>query len=415
MSRKKGMLLGVIATAGFILLIIIIMQNGFTSSPTIAQKDSETEAVHNIEETDSLKEKTDETTEDDEKDKPSSKEKLEIDDKENSESTETAKNSAAEEKTEPVTFSTKYVAVSSLNIRKGPGVNHTVIGTVVINEEIEAADQATDGGWVQIKTDTLTGFVNSKYIDDEKIVGQEVIASTQPESNKSNSNAGEKEEENQIKPAKDEKKETEPSPPAGEQNDAQKLKSIGGNNQLILVTANGYSTSSARIQTFERTTEGNWKQLMDVSGFIGKNGFADNKVEGDGKSPVGKFTIGHAFGRAGNPGTKLSYKAITADDVWVDDSNSTHYNSWQSKSATNGQWSSAENMDIPLYTHGFVINYNTARTPGKGSAIFFHIANGHTLGCTGTAKSNVISIIKWLDPAKNPIIIQTPTNGLGNY
>ncbi|MYL61400.1 hypothetical protein GLW20_28240, partial [Virgibacillus halodenitrificans] len=76
---------------------------------------------------------------------------------------------------------------------------------------------------------------------------------------------------------------------------------------------------------------------------------------------------------------------------------------------------SAENMDIALYTYGFVINYNTARTPGKGSAIFFHVANGHTLGCTGVSQSHMVSILKWINPAKNPVIIQTPESKLSNY
>ncbi len=75
----------------------------------------------------------------------------------------------------------------------------------------------------------------------------------------------------------------------------------------------------------------------------------------------------------------------------------------------------AENMKIGAYANGFVINYNTQRTPGKGSAIFFHIGNSYTLGCTATSEANVVKIMKWLDPAKNPVIIQTPTQNISNY
>ncbi|GAB3803079.1 hypothetical protein GCM10028868_29630 [Virgibacillus kimchii] len=155
--------------------------------------------------------------------------------------------------------------------------------------------------------------------------------------------------------------------------------------------------------------------MMNVSGFIGMNGFADNKVEGDGKSPTGKYTIGTAFGQHGNPGTKLNYRGITDDDVWVDDPDSPLYNTWQSREETSDQWNSAEDMKIDLYRHGFVINYNTQQEPGKGSAIFFHIANGHTLGCTGVSEGNMVSILQWLDPAENPVIIQTPVSEMGRY
>lgn len=197
---------------------------------------------------------------------------------------------------------------------------------------------------------------------------------------------------------------------------ADTLKTVSSNSQLILVTSNGYGTSQATIQTFERDGQGQWRAVHHVSGYIGKYGFAQVMSEGGMKSPRGKYSIGTAFGRSGNPGTKLPFRAITPDDVWVDDSNSPLYNTWQKASQNNGRWNSAEKMDIPQYTYGFVINYNTdARTPGKGSAIFFHVSSGYTAGCTGTSQGNVVSILKWLDPAKNPVIIQSPTGELGSY
>lgn len=191
------------------------------------------------------------------------------------------------------------------------------------------------------------------------------------------------------------------------------LKSIGSNNQVILVTASGYGTSVARIRTFERVN-GKFSELLDVSGYIGKYGFAEVMAESGMKSPRGKFSIGTAFGRFGNPGTRISFRDITDNDYWVDDSNSLLYNTWQ-VGPVNGRWSSAEKMNIAPYNYGFVINYNTERIPGKGSAIFFHVSSGYTAGCTGTSQENVIQILKWLDPSKNPVIIQCPEDELGNY
>ncbi|WP_067727200.1 L,D-transpeptidase family protein [Oceanobacillus damuensis] len=425
MNRKKGILLGglaIIFTA--FILSVVILQGNFQNTPTDAQKDSEHRHNEFAEETGQNEQ---EINNKQKEWNPSLKKKPEEVKDGNPENkgktvTESKAESTVEEKSEYLSFSTKYVTVSSLNVRNGPGVDYDVAGIVKINEEVQAADSTVDG-WIQIKAGKLSGYVNDKYLDDEKTAVQyeaastssieskqtdEIIADTYEKENKKSE---ETPENNQEEKTETVTAETGAIPT----NDVDKLKSIDGNNQLILVTADGYNTSSARVRTFERNTEGNWQQLLDVSGFIGKNGFADNKVEGDGKTPTGKYTIGHAFGRAGNPGTKLSYRAITPDDVWVDDSNSSLYNSWQSKSETSDKWASAENMDIPLYTNGFVINYNMSRTPGKGSAIFFHIASGHTLGCVGVSEPNVLSILKWLDPAKNPVIIQTPASGLGNY
>jgi glucan-binding YG repeat protein len=196
---------------------------------------------------------------------------------------------------------------------------------------------------------------------------------------------------------------------------ADQFTTIDDNNQLILVTTSGYSTNVAKIRTFEKV-DSKWYEKQNISGFIGKEGFATIMKEGAKKSPRGKFSIGTAFGRYQNPGTKLPYRQITSDDVWVDDPASSLYNTWQKQSENNSRWTSAEKMNIPAYNYGFVINYNTVeRIPGAGSAIFFHVASSYTLGCTGTVQNNVLSILKWVDPSKLPVIIQTPESEFGNY
>ncbi|MGG1679159.1 cell wall-binding protein [Neobacillus sp. NRS-1170] len=196
---------------------------------------------------------------------------------------------------------------------------------------------------------------------------------------------------------------------------ADQFTTISDNKQLILVTTTGYNTVKAKIRTFEKI-DNKWYEKLTIDGYIGKEGFATVMSEGAKKSPRGKYTIGTAFGRYQNPGTKLPYRQITPDDVWVDDSTSSLYNTWQKASENQGRWSSAEKMDVSAYNYGFVINYNTAeRIPGAGSAIFFHVASSYTLGCTGTAQANVLSILKWLDPVKRPIIIQSPESELNQY
>jgi L,D-peptidoglycan transpeptidase YkuD (ErfK/YbiS/YcfS/YnhG family) len=193
------------------------------------------------------------------------------------------------------------------------------------------------------------------------------------------------------------------------------FKTVGNAEQVILVTTDGYNTYQAKIETYEKKN-GRWIKQLSVSGAIGKNGFAKSKKEGDMKSPRGKYTISLSFGRYQNPGTKLRYRKITEKDVWVDDSKSIYYNTWQQKPAK-GRWQSAEEMDVAPYDYGFVIDYNTKRIPNKGSAIFFHVIgqSGYTAGCTAASKEDVVNIVKWLDPNKHPIIIQSPKNELEKY
>ena len=59
----------------------------------------------------------------------------------------------------------------------------------------------------------------------------------------------------------------------------------------------------------------------------------------------------------------------------------------------------------PAYDHGAVIAYNSARTPGLGSAIFLHVsAGGATAGCVSLPAGQLVEILRWLDPARSPRI-----------
>jgi L,D-peptidoglycan transpeptidase YkuD (ErfK/YbiS/YcfS/YnhG family) len=242
----------------------------------------------------------------------------------------------------------------------------------------------------QKKIDEQNKIQAQKKLEEQNKLKQQQVTKTQTSSSKST---------NQISPP------IAPKPASKLLID--KINGKGNARQAIVVTTNGFGRVSSTITTFEKTNE-KWIQVASFSGNIGKNGFVYNKVEGDGHSPIGIFTLGTAFGKYSNPSTKMNYRKSTANDFWVDDSNSPLYNTWQ-KGPVSGRWTSAENMYISAYNYGFVINYNTSkRIPGKGSAIFFHVGSGKTAGCTSTSQNNVISILKWLNPSKAPIIIEGP-------
>ncbi|MCL2352580.1 MAG: S-layer homology domain-containing protein [Firmicutes bacterium] len=182
-----------------------------------------------------------------------------------------------------------------------------------------------------------------------------------------------------------------------------------GTEQLVAVTAAGYGVSAGRAHLYEIGKNGVWQNMRNFGCFIGQDGFSDEKLlEGRRNTPVGLFAVGTAFGAADNPGTKLAYRKIAKDDVWVDDPKSALYNTWQKRGDNNGRWSSAENMDVAAYSLGFVIGYNSERTPYAGSAYFFHIYGKPTYGCVGAAREDVLETLLWLDAGKKPMILMCP-------
>lgn len=181
--------------------------------------------------------------------------------------------------------------------------------------------------------------------------------------------------------------------------------------QLIAATGKKLDSTKVTIRVFEKR-KGEWRRaLTTMQGVIGKNGFAKNKKEGDGKSPIGMFSLGTAFGSQAKPAKlKIAYKKVTKYDFWIDDVTSPDYNKWKTYNGNpSKKWKSFERMNHELYQYGAVINYNTKPiVKGKGSAIFLHIwrsEQGTTAGCVATSEKNVLTLLRWIDPTKNTHMI----------
>ncbi|MBV8161855.1 MAG: L,D-transpeptidase family protein [Acidimicrobiia bacterium] len=188
-----------------------------------------------------------------------------------------------------------------------------------------------------------------------------------------------------------------------------RLHGIGNAQQVISVTSSSWSSASATLQAFENDG-GGWRTVVGPTpAFVGVNGFAADKQEGDGRTPAGVYGFQFMFGTAPSPGVRYTYRQTGPSDVWVDDPSSSLYNTWQEEPA-NGQWAHAEQLDQPgPYHEAAVIAYNTARVPGKGSAIFLHVSMGHgTAGCVAVAEPVLLTILRWLDPARQPVIAMGP-------
>ena len=164
--------------------------------------------------------------------------------------------------------------------------------------------------------------------------------------------------------------------------------------QVVLVDSSG---SSAAVRACRRTGSGYTTDLGPYYGHVGRNGVTASKREGDMSTPAGVFPLRGGFGVYGNPGLGVgSWLRVDAADVWVDDRSSCLYNTHQ-RTPAGGRWASAEDLyNQPAYNYAQIVGYNEARTPGLGSAIFFHVDKGAgTAGCVSLPTQSLLAVLRW--------------------
>ena len=162
--------------------------------------------------------------------------------------------------------------------------------------------------------------------------------------------------------------------------------------------------------------------------WIGKNGAIEieAKHEGDGKTPLGLFDLGVAFGTH-NLNIDYPYIKIQDNDYWVDDSASPYYNQLVRvgedippfnypyiTSLKSKNFNSAEHLKgyEKQYEYAVFIEFNSHQTsngtiePSKGSAIFLHCHGdaGYTSGCIAISKEDMEYIMNYLNRNGKPKI-----------
>ncbi len=186
------------------------------------------------------------------------------------------------------------------------------------------------------------------------------------------------------------------------------LANIGSAQQVIVVAASAYGTSTATLTAYQRDANG-WTQMFGPwAAFVGRNGVAPigAKREGDGRTPSGVFGFDFMFGVDADPGVRYPYRHIGGTNiVWDDDPTSPNYNEWIDTNIAAAGVDPEPMDDVPSYLYGAVIAYNDARTPGLGSAIFLHVSHGSpTAGCVALPIDELLDVLRWLDPARSPRI-----------
>jgi L,D-peptidoglycan transpeptidase YkuD (ErfK/YbiS/YcfS/YnhG family) len=188
------------------------------------------------------------------------------------------------------------------------------------------------------------------------------------------------------------------------------LTQVGTAGQAVVVNAERYGATTATLTAYERDGAGGWRRAFGPwPARVGSRGLAPpgEKREGDGRTPSGVYGFDFFFGVAPDPGTRFPYRRVTSRSiVWDDDPASPLYNTWVDLDRQQAGAEPELMYVSPAYDHGAVIAYNTARTPGLGSAIFLHVSTGGaTAGCVSLPAGQLVEVLRWLDPARGPRIV----------
>lgn len=204
--------------------------------------------------------------------------------------------------------------------------------------------------------------------------------------------------------------------------------------QLIVVRTAGWEATTGMLVCYERRRLGDpWIQAEEPCEVnVGRAGLAwgrglhggllgegPDKCEGDGKSPAGAFVLSAVYGYAprGSVGfLRMPYIEATATSQCVDDIHSVYYNLIvDSLSVAHADWLRRERMRPPggdWNKWGVIVDHNmTPREAGRGSCIFLHVSEGRgvpTSGCTSIEEERIAALVRWLDEAKHPVLVQLP-------
>lgn len=197
---------------------------------------------------------------------------------------------------------------------------------------------------------------------------------------------------------------------------------IDESSQLILVSTDDWNAPSGVLQKYQKEG-GQWYKIGDdIAIKVGENGLgwgiglhktpADApyiKKEGDRRAPAGIFRLKNAFGYD-TLDIRYPYEEMSKDFHCVDDSDSKYYNKIVDSKKVKKDYNSYEVMEFDknYYKYGLVVDHNPKAVPLQGSCIFLHIKSIPTMGCTAMSEEAMLELLKWLDPAKNPILIQAP-------
>lgn len=148
---------------------------------------------------------------------------------------------------------------------------------------------------------------------------------------------------------------------------------------------------------------------MRVRRAVGRGGLVLDKREGDGGTPVGAWPLREVFyrpDRLAMPVTRLPVRPLAPTDGWCDWPADARYNKpvrLPYPARAEQLWRADHQYDLIV-----VVGYNDAPVvPGKGSAIFLHLARAGytgTAGCIAFARNDLLAILRLVDPRSRVVV-----------
>lgn len=138
-----------------------------------------------------------------------------------------------------------------------------------------------------------------------------------------------------------------------------------GSKQMIIVN-NFQKTRQTMLSFYNKNNK-----VFATQAFIGENGTTINKIEGDGKTPEGKFELGLFLGIHSKEDIEanknIEYIQINKNLYWVDDSYSKCYNQLVDIRKVRKDWNSAEHLIVypTEYEYAIEIKTNPKNIAGK--------------------------------------------------
>ncbi len=182
-----------------------------------------------------------------------------------------------------------------------------------------------------------------------------------------------------------------------------------GKTQRTRTIVDGQGGTTAAISFYARTDSAcGVERVFTTLGRVGYGGITDGAIrrQGTGTTPTGTYTMTEAFGLDPAPLTAMPFRAVRSNDWWVQDNNSTYYNTYRSGDLGGFVRSTSSSERLTdykgQYDYAIVINFNRApdfQRKGRGSGIFWHVnGKGATAGCLSVAEQAMVTVLSYLKP-----------------
>lgn len=169
--------------------------------------------------------------------------------------------------------------------------------------------------------------------------------------------------------------------------------------QVVVAAGDGPDENSGSLARWERGDGGWFRVEAPVPARNGERGWTTDHREGDLRTPIGVFGLSAAGGADPNPGVALPYDHDPGFYV------------------ASGRSVDGTASLVGVFDHVVAVDYNrvpsTAPSDGTrplgreaGGDIWIHLDHGAgTRGCIGIDRTAIVDLLRWLDPARSPVVV----------